>query len=489
MVPMRAAINGNDQIMVAPGGPPLPGTGQGVNLPPPDPTAGAAMRNRNWAGREAQLMYEMRDAPLPHQYTRDAAHPIFGGGSGSVLAQYMPQGQPTGFAARRGGPTVYSAPGLQPHAPRPTYAYNRVVGDLRRRPTMYATGTWPGQYYPGGANTFIPSWEATGLLVNYTRDPSYFRINGYVKDIKVPKDVGYYLTLNGDDPYRVQSVNDYLWEDSADAPGGRQERQAFGFLPYRTARYCFPFSLGQRSVEQAEWPILAEHAAMQAAKAMTVRTILNTSLATTSVNWTGTWGTNYGNALGAWTTSDETNLYIQKTLNAALIAVEQASGGIVTDEEALQLTFNPTLARGISTSPEYRNYIKGSPDALSALTDQRNPNRKYGLAPFLYGLRLVVENAIQVTTPKPGNVPTQPTSSRSYIWPSTQAVISSKPQGIVQSEEQTLDFSTFCFRFSEMMTTEQKNDSDNRRQIGRVVENYTVTLQAPQTGYLINSIS
>lgn len=489
MLPTRAAISPNDQILVAPGGPPLPGTGSGVNLPPPDPTANA-MRNRNWAAREAELHYQMQQAPLPHQFTRDGGQSAYlNAGGGNPLSQYMPQEPATGFAANR-QPTVYSAPGVSPGMIRPTYAYNRVVGDLRRRPTMYATGTWPGQYYPGGSNTFIPSWEATGLIVKFTREPSRFRINWYVKDIKVPKDQGYYLTLNGDDPYRVVSVNDYLWEDSADAPGGRQERQAFGFMPYRTARYCFPFSLGQRSVEQAEWPILAEHAAMQAAKAMTVRTILNTALATTSANWTGQWGTNFGNSLGAWTTSSETDLFIQRTLNAALIAVEQASGGIVTDEDALQLTINPTLARGISVSPEYRNYIKGSPDALSALTDQRNPNRKYGLAPYLYGLRLVVENAIQVTTPKPGNVPTQPSTSRSYIWPTAQAVISSKPEGISGVEgEQSLDFSTFAFRFSEQMTTEQKSDSDNRRNIGRVVENYTVTLQAPQCGYLINSIS
>lgn len=487
MQPTRAAINPRDEIWTAPSAP-LPGATALANLPPADPTLGAAMRQRNWAGREQQSYYEMAQAPLPHQYSRSAPHPLYGGGSGTPLTQWAPQGPPTGFAAGR-QPLVYSGGGLQTAGMvRPTYAYNRVVGNQGRRPTMYV-GTWPGQYYPGGNNTFMASWEATGLVVKYTRDPSYFRINRYVKDIKVPKDMGYYLTLNGDDPYRVQAVGDYFWEDSADAPGGRQERQAFGFAPYRTARYCFPFSLGQRSVEQAEWPILAEHAAMAAAKAMTVRTILNTSLATTSANWTGVWGTNYGNSLGAWTTSSESDVFIQKTLNAALIAVEQASGGIVTDEEALQLTFNPTLARGVSVSPEYRNYIKGSPDALSALTDQRNPNRKYGLAPFLYGLRLTVENAIRVTSPKPGNVPTPPASARSYIWPTAQAVISSKPQGIMQSEEQTLDFSTFCFRFSEMMTTEQKNDSDNRRQVGRVVENYTCTLQSPQTGYLINSIS
>lgn len=488
MFPSSPVISGNDQFLVAPGTP-HPDAGRGPQLPPPDRTLGARISNRDWAAREAQNYYEMGQAPLPTQYSRGTPHPTWGGGSGNPITQWLPQTQaPTGFAARA-TPVLYGNPGVQPGMTRPTYAYNRVVG-TGRAPTMYATGTWPGQYYPGGSNTYIPSWEATGLLIKYTRNPSYFRINKYVKDIKVPNDTGYYLTLGADDPYRVVSINDYVWGDQADAPGGRQEAQAFGFLPYRTARYCFPFTLGRKGVQQAEWPILAEHAAMMAAKSMTVRTLINTALATTAGNWSGTWGTNTGNAAGAWSTSTVANSYIQQSINTAMIAIEQASGGIVTDEEALQITINPTNARNfISTSPEYKQYIQGSPDALAAITDQRNPNRKYGLAPYLYGLGLVVENAIVVTSPKPGNVPVPAPTVRSYIWPSATAVISSRPQGIVQTDEQTLDFSTFQMRFYEQMTTEQKSDPDNRREVGRVVEDYTASLSAPQTGYMIAAIS
>ncbi len=484
MFPGTAEIRDNDQIMVGNGAVPNFAPPQ---LPPPDPTLGDRMRNRDWSGREQQGYYEMQHAPLPHQFTANKPHPTFGGGNGNPVTQWMPPvGPPTGFQARKPAPTVYSLPGVQ--RARPTVAYNRVIGQQNRIPTMYA-GTWPNQYYPGGSNTYIPSWEATGLIIKYTRNPSFFRINKYVKELKVPKDQGYYLTLSGDDPYRVQSVNDYLWDDSADAPGGRQERQGFGFLPYRTARYCFPFSLGRKSVNQAEWPILAEHAAMMAAKSMTVRTVLNTNLAVTAANWTGTWGTNTSAASGVWTTSTTTTNLIQTDINTAMIAVEQASGGIVTDEEALQFTINPTIARGISKSGEYKTYIQGSPDALAAITDQRNPNRKYGLAPYLYGLGLVVENAIRVTTPKSGNVPSPPAQARSYIWPSANACISSRPQGIVQSEDQTLDFSTFCFRFYEQNTVESKSDPDNRREVGRVVEDYCVSLQAPQTGYMFSGVS
>lgn len=483
MLPSAPVVFGNDQIGVGQGSF-NPAAYRGPNLPPPNPQLGARMANRDWAGQDQQSYYEMAQAPLPHQYSRAAPHPKFGGGSGSALTQWTPPpGPPTGFAARH-TPVLYSAPGVQSRMTRPTLAYNRVAG--RGAPTMYA---WPNQYYPGGSNTYIPSWEATGLVIKYTRDPSYFRINKYTKELKVPRDNGYYLTLDGDQPYRVVSINDYLWEDTADAPGGRQERQAFGFQPYRTARYCFPFHLGRKSVVQAEWPILAEHAAMAACKAMTVRTLLSTTLATTAANWTGTWGTNTSAVTGVWSTSSETDLFIQTDINSAMIAVEQASGGIVTDEEALTIIMNPVRARSIARAPEYRNYIKGSPDALAAITDQRNPNRRYGLAPYLYGLELVVENAVVVSTPKSGNVASPPSQTRAYIWPNASVAITSRPRGIVQSDEQTLDFSTFAFRFYEQMTTEQKSDPDNRREVGRVVEDYVVIMQAPQTGYLFTGAS
>lgn len=487
-----AAINANDQFLAAPGTLD-PRQFPAPNLPPPDPTLGDRMRNRNWWGREQEAYYQMAQAPQPWQYSRDAAHPRWGGGSGNAIAQYHgPAGPPTGFAARR-APTIYSDPRAGTAAlvrPTAAYNYNRVPG--RGRMLQYAN-SWPNQFEPGGSNTYIPVWEATGLVIKYTRNPAYFRINRYVKDIKIPKDMGYYLTLDADAPYRVVNTNDYLWSDTADAPGGRQERQGFGFVNYMTARYCYPFNLGRKAVVQAEWPILAEHAAMASAKAMTVRTMLSTTLAANVANWTFGGTNNYGPTSAQWSQSGSTSpnppTPIQADFNSAMIAIEQGSGGIVTDEEALHVTMNPTLARNIARGDELRSYIKGSPDALAAITDWRNPNRRYGLAPFIYGIGAVVENAVVVTTPKPANVASPAATNRQYVWQTGNVVFSSRPEGIVQSDEQTLDFSTFCFRFYEQMTVESKSDPDNRREVGRVVEDFVVRLQSPQTGFLYTGAS
>lgn len=473
-------------------------------LPPPNPALGDRMRQRRWQDRERETYYQLQHAPMPHQYTNDRPHLEYGGGSGDPRTQYAPQGPPTGFQARGlnqsyidaggRGPTVYSDPRAMVHRPaRPTYAYNRILG-VPKSPTMYAgLGTWPNQGYPGGSNTYIASYEATGLIIKYTRNPTFFRINRYLKEMTVKNDMGYYLTLDGDSPYRVVNINDYLWEDGVDAPGGRQEKQGFAFQPFRTTRYTFPFTLGRKGVQQAVWAIVAEHAAMQAAKAMTVRTLLMVNLINAAANWTGPGFTNTSAASGVWSTQGQNVVnaipYLQNDINTALIGVEQASGGIVTDEEALTFTMNPVEGRKVSASDEYRGYIKGSPDALAAITDQRNPNRKYGLAPFIYGLRLVIENAIVVTTPKSANIASPPAQSRSYIWPNAIAMIASRPQGIVAPEEQTLDFSTVCARFYENQTVETKSDPDQRREMGRVVEDYCLSLQSPQTGWLFTAAS
>lgn len=489
MFPQVASAHGSARMLVGQSHAGInPAHLQPVNLPAPLQRGAPTHFGQRGLGRnEKEMYYALRHTPQPWEYSQ-SEQPLFFDG-GNPMSQFLP---PQGYG---GAPTAYSFAGMNPHMTRPTYAYNRGVMTPyglpghpygAGSPTMYA---WPNQYYPGGSNTFIPSWEATGLIVKYTRSPSFFRLNRYTSKLTVKKDQGYYLTLSGDDPYRVVSINDFIWEDSANAPGGRQQRQGFGFVPYKTARFCYPFSLGKKSVDQADWPILAEHAAMQSAKAMTVRTMLNYTLVTTAGNWTGSWGTNTSAASGTWSTSTTAQTYIQRDLNTAAIAVEIASGGIVSDEDALQFTMNPQQARGVAVAPEYREYIQGSPDALAALTDWRNPNRKYGLAPYLYGLKLAVENAVVVTTPKSGNVPVPPDQARSYVWARQYGLVSSKPAGIVAQDEQTLDFSTVCHRFYEEMTVEQKTDTDNRREIGRVVEDFVCTLQAPQTGYLLTGLA
>lgn len=335
---------------------------------------------------------------------------------------------------------------------------------------------------PAGSNTYVPSYDASGVVIAFTRKPSAFRINQYVKSLKVAKDQGYYLTLDADEPYRLVTEDDYKWEDGADAPKGLGEKADFEYVPYRTVRRAIPFSLGRKAVDQAEWPIVAQHARKTSTKAMTLRTLKVANLLTTSSNWPAA---NTAAASGAWSSSSENALYIKTDLDAAMLAIEKATGGIVFDEDSLKVVMNPVKARQVADSPEYHQFLKGSPDALSSLTDHKNPVRIYGLAPRLYGLEVVVENAVRVSTRKGSNGPT-----RGYIWPDDKVALVSRPEGLVGAEaEEAMDFSTVAFRFYEEMTVETKDDPDNRRTSGRVVEDYVVTLQAGQTGFLLTGVN
>lgn len=333
------------------------------------------------------------------------------------------------------------------------------------------------QRAPGGGNTYVPSWEASMGLIAFTRNPANFRLNNYAASVKVKKDQGYYLKLDAEEPARIVDEDDYLWADGADAPQGNGEKQLFEYTAYRTVRYNFAFNVGFKAAEQADWNVVQAHAAKTLAKSMTLRSIK----AKTLLNTSGNWGSNTGAQAGAWSTSSVANAYIQATINTAMIAIEKATNGIMGDEHDFKIVLNPTLARLIAKSPEYKTYLQGSPDALSVITSAKNPNRKYGLAPELYGLECVVENAVRVTTRK------GITTSRSYIWPDDQAVILRKDSSAMAGNEYS-DFSTFAFRFYEEQTVETKSDPDNRRHAGRVVEDYVATLQAPESGYLITGI-
>ena len=329
---------------------------------------------------------------------------------------------------------------------------------------------------PGGSNTYVPSYDASGPVIEFCRSSESFRINQYIKSIPVKKDQGYYLRIDPLEPIRIVTPNDYLWEDGADAPIGNEHKSEFEYASYRTNRMAFPFAIGSKAVAQADWQILAAHARKVAAKSMLVRTIISTQLLTAPVNWNG----NTAVATGDWYASTVAQSYIQETINNALIGIELATGGIGVDEDAMVLVINPNRARKMAKSPELKDYVKGSPDAYASITDGKNQNRRYGLPPYLYGVKIVVENAVRTATRK--GVP----ANRNYVWPDDKAVLMARPEGLMAPDAASgTDFTTLAFRFYEEMTVESKSDPDNRREHGRVVEDYAVTLQAPETGCCI----
>jgi hypothetical protein len=335
---------------------------------------------------------------------------------------------------------------------------------------------------PAESNTYVPVALAKDkLVVDFARDPKRFKVAQYTQVIPVEKDTGYYLYLDPDEAGRILNTDarDFVWYDGADAPRRHSGTQEFEFRPYRTTRYQFDFTLGWKSVQHASWEIVARHAAAKAQQAMTLRTQLAANvLLDTSQHAPG----HVITPTGAWSTSTTTNMHIQKTLIAAAEKILDDTLGMVTKDD-LVLVMGTGLAKTIATAPEVVELVKYQAgfDFMRGASERTNVS--YGVPESLYGFKVVVDETRKVTTKKGSNSRTV-----ASIWPANQAVLLARPGGM-EGAANVINFAACCLFMNEEMTVEQKDDPDNRRLQGRVVEDYDVRLVAPAAAVLINGIT
>jgi hypothetical protein len=360
--------------------------------------------------------------------------------------------------------------------------------------------------FPSGTNTFVPSFDATGhLVVAFSRNQKDFAINQYVTVTPVKKTSGYYLQLNTEAGARVTDtlINTATWHDGQDAPTGEWERESFEFQQYATQRYAFPFRIGYRAADQADWKIVASHAAMAAQKAMTSRSVRvvealtasgvfvtgNDITCTSTQAAEGSAPTLYlnGGDSGDLNTGTSKGPALKRALNYASRKILQNTLGVVTKDD-LVCVINPNVADALSRSKEIHTYLKESPTALAQiLGDKESANGEYGLPDRLYGYKIIVDDTVKITAKKragrnmvldPLAVPTDET----FIL-GDHLLIVARPGGLT-SQEGSQSFSTAHVFAYEEMTVEQRDDPDNRRISGRVVEDYDVKIVAPVTGFI-----
>lgn len=340
--------------------------------------------------------------------------------------------------------------------------------------------------FPSAGNTYVPSHEASGsLVIGYSRNPKKFKINQYCKLVPVKKSSGYYLTITAEEAARIinASLPDFVWHDGQEAPMGNDNLESFEYKSFTTLRYAFPFNLGQKSVDQAEWDILAVHAGFAAQKAMTARTqsVWSSSggLVDTAV-WSGSTDTATNLGGGKWDVSGATDLYILKTFNTVCENILKATNGVVARDE-ICCVVNPNVARQMSESAEIRDFIKQSPFAMAQVRgDSPSQNGVWGLPDVLYGVKMIVEDAVKVTSKKGA------TRAASYVCPAASAVFMTRTDGLVGMEG-IPQFSTAQIFTYEEFSVESKTDSDNRRVTGRVVDDYIFKCVAPASGYYVSA--
>lgn len=268
--------------------------------------------------------------------------------------------------------------------------------------------------YPGFSNTFVPSWEATGQTIAFIRDPAKFKINEYVAFRPATRSVGLYLEYDFVEPARNLSLDQMGWAEGAERPTGTQNLAGFEYQEYATKRRSLTFPLGDQTVAQTPWPIVAAQTATLMQKAMTALTRQTLEILDTSSNWVkdsvnyyGTVEALIGSGSGTQyldngnvTPADANYLNLKKAINEVCNRIWLATNGTVT-RDMIRMVISPTAARKISESAEIVDMLKQSPHAYGeVMGNLPNLNQQYGLPQKLYGVRVVVEDCVFTSNPK-----------------------------------------------------------------------------------------
>jgi hypothetical protein len=349
--------------------------------------------------------------------------------------------------------------------------------------------------FPSGFNTFVPSFDATGrLVVAFSRNPKDFAVNKYATIVPVKRSIGYFLKLTAQNAARIVSstVAEAVWDDGQDAPSGEWNDESHAFVIYNTIRYAFAFRLGWKAVQQADWKIVATHAANTAQQAMTGRTLNVVQTLTT----TGNWSTNHtfntgtaspgGAALGSGSASSPV---LKKAINGMGRQIMLDTLGVVRPKD-LVIVVSPVGADYLARSQEVHTYLQQSPFALAQVRgDAPSQNGLWGLPDALYGVPVVIEDTVRVTSRKSAS-----SLTTQWVWDvnaggGTKAslVLLARPGQLVS--EGSSSFSTVAVFMYEEMTVETRDDPDHRRTQGRVVEDYAVNMTSDITGVYIVDIT
>lgn len=353
--------------------------------------------------------------------------------------------------------------------------------------------------HPGGANTFVPSTEATrNMIVDFSRNIQSFALNRYLYIVPVDKMVGIYTKMTVEEAGRLLSQGEDAWPVGTPRPKNAGRTEKFEFPKYSTFRRQFGYEIPGETAEQAAWDILAQHGRIIAQRAMTRRTERVATLLQTVGNWP-TANTidvdsipSLGGAAGQWDQSTTARLAIKKALRYGIQAIKKQTLGAVKISD-LKLVIGDDTAGAMAESQEIADFVKGSPDAKAYIQNGLGPNATYGLPKQLYGVEIIVEDAVKTTTRKGAS-----STTKSFVWDGDKACLlyraggkpGSMDDGLVgpENSNEAPTFSTVtCFMYEEM-TVESKYDADDRLNHGRIVENYDMQLTAPISGFLFQDV-
>jgi hypothetical protein len=359
--------------------------------------------------------------------------------------------------------------------------------------------------YPSGYNTWVPSWEATGQVIALIRNPNKFAINNYVAFRPANKQVGLYLEFDLDHPARSLTLDQMVWPEGTERPTGEHNLAGFEYKEYRTIRRDLAVTLGNMTIAQTDWPILAYHSGVIMQQGMTALTRQVLSVLDTSGNYgsnTDT-ATNLGSGAGKFelanTVAGDANFNnIRKVFNNVAIQILKQTNSMVRKEN-LWAIVSPDAARIMSQAHEITDYLKQSPYAMAQVRgDLPNRNVLFGLPEMLYGINLQVEDTVYVSSQKGATV------ARTFAKAQDGIIFVSKMDDLPGDQVGDVpvpNFSTFqVFYYNDqlkdapvaargngrgLLSVETWEDVRNKRTEAHVTWNTAEKLVAPTTGYYV----
>jgi hypothetical protein len=345
---------------------------------------------------------------------------------------------------------------------------------------------------PAASNVYVANHEASGkLVVDYARNPKRFAVNQYIQITPVDQIIGLFQQMTIEERGRILTSDaaEYAFADGADAPLGADGTEYFIWQQFLARRYAYSFLIGQMTGQQATWDVVAQHAGIHAQKAMTNRTLQAYNQLSTSTNYsTGHVSAVFGGTIsgtsGTWTQSTVARGDIKRSLEFAIEKIlDDTLAGIEPGD--LHLVIGTAQAALLTQSQEIVDYIKSSPDAYAELRGEL-PNRNYwyGLPSKLYGVNITVDATRRVTSQKLATRAASAIFGALSSVGSLNAFLVARPGGLVGvANAPSFSFlQNFVYKQFDMVV-EVKNDDDNKRIKGRVIDCFTMQGVAPQSGF------
>ena len=349
-----------------------------------------------------------------------------------------------------------------------------------------------------GFNAFLPA--ATGQIISWIRDPAKYKLNQYTQLVRSEQPVGVYYRFNADDSVRVVTDEEHSWADgdSRRIKLSNAEGQRFDTTEFQCKRRNYGTKIGWQALESGkrdQLNLLLANTKVVQNELMVNRTQRVIGLLENAANWPAT---NVGTATalggGFWSAGSDTAPFVKKTLLSVATTIHLATNGMAADldneeDVGLNLVLSPAAATTISESPEIHSYLGRSPFALQQIVGgKRGQNAIWGLPEYLYGFKVVVENAVRVNTRANADGTEDTTGGRVWVKPQNTALVVSRPGGL-EGQAGAPSFSTVqIYYHNKELTVETFDDAEDELTRVYAQENVTEVLAAPRAGFLVTNL-